>query len=581
MTATFQAPGLEGRRIGRYELKCKIAQGGMAVVYLGQLTGGHGFEKSVAVKVMHSHLIDDRRFVDMFLDEARLVARIEHPNVCSVIDFGEEDGLLYLVMEYLHGESLSSVVRRAVKGGGMPRWLAARVVADVARGLHAAHEQRDSKGEPLQIVHRDVSPQNVHVLYDGISKIVDFGVARARGRLASTSSGELKGKFSYMSPEQLQGGAVDRRTDVWALGVVLWEATLGKRLFRGDSQGQTAIAVLQQPIPAPSELSADYPAKLERAVMGALQRNADERTPTAAVLADELERYLKEEPELSGPAQVQQWMAETFADRRDIREELLQSDVSAIPLDDKDLVDSKSTLGSLRAEEPENEPAAAPTAATTAEATSQATPKARGKWMTLGLGAAALVLLAGGGWWMSRIGAEDDRDPETVSSTPDTDESGDETGPPVAAGLAGEGSRGDEEEGAAPAKSEDQDETSDSDRDEASDSDRESELAGGGTSGNEDETASDEAKTEEDRSSDSDGHRRARVPPGKLSLLAIPAAEVTRRGRSLGTTPLIDVPLPAGRHRLTLRTVSGGATKNITVTIKPRRSTRRTVRLSE
>ena len=336
----------EGTRLGRYRLRYKVAQGGMAAVYLAQLEGLHGFERWVATKIVHPHLSADRRFTTMLFDEARVSAQIHHPNVCAVIDYGEEEGAVYLVMEYLHGESFASVIRRSMRDGDlMPYWLAVRVCVDAARGLHAAHELRDSRGADLGVVHRDVSPQNILVLYDGMSKVVDFGIARARGRLTATEQGETKGKFAYMSPEQLQSSAVDRRTDIWALGVVLWEATVGKRLFRAESQGKTVMRVVTAPIPKPSALRPDYPERLESIVMRALDRDPDARWETAADMADALEAHLYSGGEPAGAGRVATWMRESFPDKLGTRNAMLRSTPGVASVPEVEL-ESQSTIGS-------------------------------------------------------------------------------------------------------------------------------------------------------------------------------------------------------------------------------------------
>lgn len=331
--------------VGRYSLRRELASGGMATVYLASLTGPHGFEKVVAVKRIHPHLKKDRRFVEMFLDEARVAALIHHPNVCAVADFGEEDGTPYLVMEYLQGESLSSVLRAARTGGGVPFWLAARIVHDAARGLHAAHELRGPDGHPLGVVHRDVSPQNIFVLYDGITKVVDFGVARARGRLTVTGTNEVKGKLPYMSPEQYDGENVDRRTDVWALGVVLWETTVGRRLFRADNDGATIARVLHKPVPRPSEVRADYPPELEAIVMRCLERDVTVRYPSAEALAEDLEAFMYSLGKPAGASQVKRWMHDHFASHIERGEALLRGESAEESLDEQ----SGTTLSSIRA----------------------------------------------------------------------------------------------------------------------------------------------------------------------------------------------------------------------------------------
>lgn len=316
--------GFVPHALGRYTLRHPLAEGGMAAVYLAQHRGAGSFHKWLAIKLVHSHLTTDTRFVDMFLDEARLAARIEHPNVCAVYDFGESDGSYFLAMEYLHGESLASVVSLAWQRDGLPHEVTAALIADAARGLHAAHELRTPDGTPAEVVHRDVSPQNIFVRYDGIAKVVDFGVARSRERLAErTTTGEVKGKLAYMAPEQLKQQPVDRRADVFALGVVLWEATLGRRLFKRDSEGATVYAVVHDELPPPSQFDPAYPPALERIVMHALERAVDSRYATADAMARDLEAFVASTAKPAGPSRLTAIMRELFAERIDAREQLL------------------------------------------------------------------------------------------------------------------------------------------------------------------------------------------------------------------------------------------------------------------
>jgi serine/threonine-protein kinase len=328
------APALEHRSLGRYALRYRIADGGMASVYLAQLTTTEGFRKWVAVKTVHPDIAQSPRFVQMFLDEARLAARLDHPNVCSVFDFGESDGTWFLAMEYLHGESLASLHRRALKADGLPLEIAVRIIADAARGLHAAHELRTDDGRHAGVVHRDVSPQNVFVLYTGVAKVVDFGIARSEERTGElTRTGELKGKVAFMSPEQIDQAVVDRRTDVWALGVVLWECTVGRRLFKRESEARTMAAVLQDRVPRPSELCPDYPRELEDIVMRALDRRLDQRTPTALQLARSLEAFLAKSATQTGGDEVGEFVRRLFADKVEMREDLLKRDVAEHVID--------------------------------------------------------------------------------------------------------------------------------------------------------------------------------------------------------------------------------------------------------
>lgn len=312
------------RRLGRYTLYYRIAQGGMASVYLAQLTSEVGFSKWVAIKMIHPHIASDPQFVQMFLNEARLAARLDHPNLCSVHDFGESDGRYYLAMDYLHGESLGQLSRVAWIAGGMPYALAARIIADAARGLHSAHETRQENGANAGVVHRDVSPQNLFVLYTGVAKVVDFGIARSNDASGErTATGILKGKLAYMSPEQIEEHPVDRRTDLWALGVVLWEVTTGQRLFKRPNDAATLMAVLRDEIPPPSSLNADYPKRLEAVVMKALERDPARRYQSGTEMARALEAWLASERSPVGTDEVGELMQTLFAERIAFRDQLL------------------------------------------------------------------------------------------------------------------------------------------------------------------------------------------------------------------------------------------------------------------
>ncbi len=267
-----------GETIDRYTVLAELAHGGMAAVYAVGRSTGH-FNKLLAMKVMLPHLVSEKQFVDMFVDEARIAAHVQHPNVVQVFDVGDHKGTPYMVMEYLSGQSLSTVRRRIQLSAGEVLELLARA----AEGLHAAHETRDRSGELLNIVHRDVSPQNIHVSYDGSVKVVDFGIAAASGRITQTRTGEVKGKLSYAAPEQLRPKReVDRRLDIWAMGVIAWEMLSGKRLFKGETDADTMYNVLNK-IPAP--LGGKIPAEVAELVASCLERNVDLRPTTAAELA--------------------------------------------------------------------------------------------------------------------------------------------------------------------------------------------------------------------------------------------------------------------------------------------------------
>ena len=317
-----------GTRVGRYRLCFEIASGGMASVYLARAEGPAGFEKLVALKRIHPHLAKEREFVEMFLDEARIASRISHPNVAAVFDFGEADGANFLAMEFLLGEGLSRIHRILSSRPAAHDWariarLSARIIADAAEGLHAAHELRGDDGQPLNVVHRDVSPQNLFVTYDGVVKVVDFGIARAAGKLHHTVTGAVKGKFAYMAPEQAKRQPVDRRADVWSLGVVLWEQVTGKRLFRQDSEVDTIVAVINEPILGPSEVRPGVPPALDAVLLRALDRDPERRTPTAREFGRDLQRFLLRQGAAVGPAEVADWMRELFPEELARRQELV------------------------------------------------------------------------------------------------------------------------------------------------------------------------------------------------------------------------------------------------------------------
>jgi serine/threonine-protein kinase len=278
------------RIIGRYALYGEIAAGGMATVHFGRLVGAVGFSRTVAIKRLHPQFAKDPDFVTMFLDEARLAARVVHPNVVTTIDVVPIDDEVFLVMEYVHGEALSKLIRAARRGGGLvPPPIAIAIMAGALHGLHAAHEAKSERGEPLNIVHRDVSPQNILVGLDGVARVLDFGVAKAAMRAQSTRDGQMKGKVSYMAPEQLRGRGVDRRTDVFAAGIVLWETLTGRRLFDGDDPGEVLTKLLEARIPNPSEIEPQISADLDAVVMRALDRDIDRRFTSAREFAIALE----------------------------------------------------------------------------------------------------------------------------------------------------------------------------------------------------------------------------------------------------------------------------------------------------
>jgi serine/threonine protein kinase len=279
------------REVGRYVLYGEIAAGGMATVHFGRLSGPVGFSRTVAIKRLHPQFAKDPEFVTMFLDEARLAGRIRHPNVVPTLDVVATEGEIFLVMEYVQGESLSRLARSMkMQNQRIPPRILATVMSGVLHGLHSAHEAKDEQGHPLSIVHRDVSPQNILVGTDGTTRVLDFGVAKAAGRLQSTREGQIKGKISYMAPEQLSGGHVTRATDIYAAAVVLWECLVGHRLFEGDNEAMIVVRALEGRVQPPSVFVHGLPAEVDAVIMKGLARDPAQRFGTAREMALALER---------------------------------------------------------------------------------------------------------------------------------------------------------------------------------------------------------------------------------------------------------------------------------------------------
>jgi serine/threonine protein kinase len=331
------------RRLGRYEVVGFLAAGGMAEVLLGRFLGPDGFERPVVLKRILPHLARENTFVQMFLDEARIIARIRHPNVVQVHELVREEGELFMVMEYLEGESASGLIRRlAAKGEQLDPVLAAHIVASASAGLHAAHQLKDDGGRPLGIVHRDVSPQNVFVSFDGMVKVLDFGIAKSAQQATRTETGQVKGKFGYMSPEQALAKGLDRRSDVFALSVVLYELLTARRLFERATPLATLKAITTAPIVPPSRLCPACPAELERICLRGLSRARDERYDDAKALRHDLLAVMRRiGPDTVPGDQLAALMERIFADRKKEKEEMLRrvcagSFVSELPAPEAD-----------------------------------------------------------------------------------------------------------------------------------------------------------------------------------------------------------------------------------------------------
>nr|QRN75809.1 Serine/threonine protein kinase [Sandaracinus sp.] len=278
--------------LGRYEILGRVAYGGMAEIFLARETSKVGAARLLAIKRILPHVASDSDFVRMFFDEARLAIQLNHPNICHVYEFGEVDGSYFLAMEWIHGVSLTKLIRRARASGGLPPELAARIIASVADALHYAHRARDVNGVRMGIVHRDVSPQNIMINYDGQVKLLDFGIAKAASHSTKTEAGTIKGKLAYMSPQQCLGRPLDGRADVFALGVCLFEALTGQSLFRRETEYETIRAIIDEPTPSLRQrapgMSPDLDAIIQRSVM----KDPADRYSTAAEMQADLERWI-------------------------------------------------------------------------------------------------------------------------------------------------------------------------------------------------------------------------------------------------------------------------------------------------
>lgn len=294
MNADLDHPGpLTGMRLGRYRLGGRLGSGGTASVYLAVSDGPHNFGRVVALKVIHEHLLGEKAFVDMFLDEANLAVRLNHPNIVHVYDLVHEEGRLMLAMEYLHGQPLSRLVARVRQREGMlPYELVAWIAARSLDGLYHAHQLTDDHGQRAQVVHRDVSPQNIFITYTGHTKIIDFGIARAEGRLQQTDLGQIKGKFAYMAPEQALSRDYDHRADIFSLGVTLYEAAVGARLFPDLDRVEALHKIVMGEIPDPKTRALGFPEGLRRIILRAIEGDPERRYQSSKEMAEALDSWV-------------------------------------------------------------------------------------------------------------------------------------------------------------------------------------------------------------------------------------------------------------------------------------------------
>jgi serine/threonine-protein kinase len=301
-------------RFGKYDLLALLATGGMAEIWLARVSGMAGFEKLVVIKRLLDKLAIDNDYVEMFLDEARINARLTHSNIVQVLELGQVEGKYFMAMEFVPGLSVSQVGKRATKMlGDVPQEVACGIIAQACSGLHYAHDKTMPDGAPLNIIHRDVSPQNLILTYEGLVKVLDFGIAKADQRQSQTRTGLVKGKFSYMSPEQCLGNALDRRSDVFALGIVLFELCTSRRLFKRRSTYETYTAITKADVPPPRKLNPKVHEAVEVVILRALALKPEDRFATADAMQDALEDAMRKAGLRGSATDLAKFMNETFA----------------------------------------------------------------------------------------------------------------------------------------------------------------------------------------------------------------------------------------------------------------------------
>ncbi len=319
-------------RLGPFEVGAKIGGGGMASVYVGRRVSGEPADEIVAIKVIRDDLADDKKYVAMFLDEAKILSRLSHPDIIRTRDYGVDGDTRFIAMELLLGRSLLDAFDRSKEvGKRMPHDLAAFVALRVAEALHYAHALKSESGEPLHVIHRDVNPTNVFVTYGGRVKLIDFGLAKSAARLSESGEGVVKGKVPYLSPEQIEEKPFDHRTDLYTLGATLWEMTTGRRLFKRDNDVETIRAIRDHDIPDARKIVEDYPDALWSIVVHALARNPDDRYESGGAMATDLSAFLEKHGRKGDlEAELAAWIEELFPGER-AKQEAWLDEVSAVP----------------------------------------------------------------------------------------------------------------------------------------------------------------------------------------------------------------------------------------------------------
>jgi eukaryotic-like serine/threonine-protein kinase len=538
------------RKFGKFELIAHLATGGMAEIYLARQLSIAGFQKLLVIKRILPHLSRDEAFIEMFLDEARITAQINHANVVQIYDLGYVEDQYFIAMEYLEGEALSEVMRQARKQRQpIPPVLAAGIALQMCEGLYHAHTMRGQDGEPLKVVHRDVNPQNIFILYAGGVKLVDFGIAKAAQRFSDTSTGMLKGKYGYMSPEQVMNISLDSRSDVYSAGVVLWEMLTGRRLYRQSNELEILKTITEKDPPPPSSILPSVPKALDGITMKALKRSRDLRFQTAGEMRLELYYFLKRVKETSDTVAIGEYMQSLFTDRIEEKRKL----VKAVQAKAGDL--DNELFGDLHLGREDTEPSVSryTPSDVDVQAVSQTPVSQAGEISASGrsaFGWQVLALLSGGALiavlvllifvWPSKP------DPQP----PAVDPNGEKTGKPVALDAGTRPDKGpDETMVVAPPK--------DSDPSNLNKKKKKKKIT------------KRKKKTKPPP---------VKKKPGRLRLATTPWSTIYFKGEKLGVTPLVDVELPAGKQTLRAVNPGKGIDRKIQVNILPGQTTAKSVR---
>lgn len=394
------------RTLGRYEVVGVLGRGGMATVYLARHVGEAGFQRLLAIKVLHPHLAHEQEFVTMLLDEARIAARLHHPNLVPIVDLGSEGPLHYVVMEYVEGCALSALLSK-YRDERPPRLLVP-IILDALTGLHAAHTLTDEVGVPLNLVHRDVSPQNILVGVDATARVTDFGIARAEARINSTRPGQMKGKIAFMSPEQIRDSShIDFRADIFAMGALLWSALTGRRLFRGSSDAATLSNILSMDVPAPSSIGLQPPPVFDEICLRALKRNPGDRFSSALEMEEALREVAIANGFLGSKREIAEWVSVAFDEELTDRRNAIRSAISHVGARREEMqsISGFRVIPSVGGETPPDaqtppdlhtSPSQAPTIAGPAPIVQ----RSRTPWIAAGVATAACAAMAG--WFFLR-----------------------------------------------------------------------------------------------------------------------------------------------------------------------------------